>query len=70
MQPPNPAPVSRAPTTPGHAAGDVDQRVEGRRADLEVVAQRSVAGSERDADRRQVTGLERRDRVVDPLRPR
>ena len=66
VQPPNPAPVNRAPMTPGVARRDVDQRVELRAADLVQVAQRVVARVEQPAHRVQVARLERVDRRQDP----
>ena len=51
MQPPNPAPVIRAAHDAGHAERDLDHRVELGRADLELVAQRRVAGREEPSER-------------------
>ena len=62
VQPPKPAPVSREPRTPGTDAGDVDQRVQLRTADLVQIAQRRVALVEQLADRLEVRRLHRLDR--------
>ncbi len=66
VQPPNPAPVIRAATTPGHGRGDLDHRVELRGADLEPVAQRGVALGEQAPDGGQVAGREGGHGRLDP----
>ena len=62
MQPPNPAPVIRAATTPGDRSRDLDHRIELGRADLEQVAQRGVALGEQPPDGVEVAGGEGRRR--------
>ena len=66
MQPPKPAPVSRAPRTPGTRLGDLDERVELGAAHLVEVAQRGVARRESAGRPREVAGVERVDRLEDP----
>ena len=62
VQPPKPAPVNRAATTPSRRAGDLDERVELGRAHLEQVAQRGVARGEEPADLGEVAAGQRRAR--------
>ena len=65
MQPPNPAPVIRAATTPGVGGSDLDERVEFGRDDLVVVAERCVAGCPEPPDLGEVARLECRHRGFD-----
>ena len=66
VQPPNPAPVIRAATTPGTDDRDLDHRVELRGADLEPVPERRVALREQPSDGGEVAGGQGGDRGLDP----